>query len=209
MTIGKQLKKARLDANLTQESLSKRINVSRQTISNWENERSYPDISSIILLSDIYGLSLDSLLKEDKGLKENLKIQTDITRSNKWFIFIYCGWLMIYAILAELTTWFNIPKVTDSYLNIIILALPILVLIYQSYKSNRISQLLGKSTSNKLIAKIVVGASFLILIVIAFPVIDYYFSESTSTVFLARIGICFLLVIIAVSLVHRIEKFSD
>ncbi|HCS93291.1 MAG TPA: XRE family transcriptional regulator [Bavariicoccus seileri] len=59
MTIGKQLKKARLDANLTQESLSKRINVSRQTISNWENERSYPDISSIILLSDIYGLSLD------------------------------------------------------------------------------------------------------------------------------------------------------
>ena len=73
MELGKQLKSARTDASLSQEELAKRIGVSRQTISNWENCRSYPDIGSLIKLSDLYGISLDTMLKEDRGIPEHFE----------------------------------------------------------------------------------------------------------------------------------------
>ena len=61
MEIGKQLKEAREKSSLTQEQVAEKVFVSRQTISNWENEKSYPDIVSIIKLSDLYSISLDEL----------------------------------------------------------------------------------------------------------------------------------------------------
>lgn len=48
MEIGNKLKKSRLESKLTQEKVAEEIQVSRQTISNWENEKSYPDIISVI-----------------------------------------------------------------------------------------------------------------------------------------------------------------
>ena len=73
MELGKQLKAARSDAGFSQEELAKRIGVSRQTISNWENCRSYPDIGSLIKLSDLYGISLDAMLKADRGIPEHFE----------------------------------------------------------------------------------------------------------------------------------------
>ena len=64
MEIGKKLKEARLNRDLTQEVIAEKLNVSRQTISNWENEKSYPDIISVIELSNLYSISLDDLLKQ-------------------------------------------------------------------------------------------------------------------------------------------------
>ena len=48
MEIGSKLQGARANANLTQEQVAKALGVSRQTISNWENEKTYPDIVSVI-----------------------------------------------------------------------------------------------------------------------------------------------------------------
>lgn len=59
MEIGKKLKNARVQSGMTQENVAEKINVSRQTISNWENEKSYPDIISVIELSNLYSISLD------------------------------------------------------------------------------------------------------------------------------------------------------
>ena len=73
MELGKQLKSARTDASLSQEELARKIGVSRQTISNWENCRSYPDIGSLIKLSDLYGISLDAMLKADRGIPEHFE----------------------------------------------------------------------------------------------------------------------------------------
>ncbi len=73
MELGKKLKEARTKAGLKQEELAQQIGVSRQTVSNWENNRSYPDIASIIKLSDLYGLSLDELLKEDRKVQEHFE----------------------------------------------------------------------------------------------------------------------------------------
>lgn len=51
--------------NLSQEELAEKVYVTRQTISNWENNKSYPDIHSILLLSSFFGISLDQLIKGD------------------------------------------------------------------------------------------------------------------------------------------------
>ncbi|MBS6430047.1 helix-turn-helix domain-containing protein [Enterococcus raffinosus] len=70
MNLSKQIKKLREEAGYSQEELSEKIYVSRQTISsqtisNWENERSYPDIHNLLLLSVLFNVTLDELVKGD------------------------------------------------------------------------------------------------------------------------------------------------
>ncbi|MEG0373146.1 MAG: helix-turn-helix transcriptional regulator [Enterococcus sp.] len=65
MNLSKQIKRLREAAGFSQEELSEKIYVSRQTISNWENERSYPDIHNLLLLSVLFDVTLDELVKGD------------------------------------------------------------------------------------------------------------------------------------------------
>ena len=58
MELYKQIKRYRTDMNLSQEELAEKIYVTRQTISNWENDKSYPDIHSLLLLSSTFHISL-------------------------------------------------------------------------------------------------------------------------------------------------------
>jgi len=83
MEIGKKLRAARQGSGLTQEQAAERLFVSRQTISNWENEKTYPDIVSVVRLSDLYSISLDELLKGDTEMLEHLEESTDIVKSNR------------------------------------------------------------------------------------------------------------------------------
>ncbi len=96
MEIGKKLKAARQGSGLTQEQVAERLYVSRQTISNWENEKSYPDIVSVVRLSDLYSISLDDLLKGDAKMLEHLEESTDIVKSNQ---------KLILAILANIAVF--------------------------------------------------------------------------------------------------------
>ena len=74
MEIGKQIKKYRTEMELSQEELSEKIFVSRQTISNWENNKNYPDVKSLLLLSSLFNVSLDILIKGDiEEMKEQIK----------------------------------------------------------------------------------------------------------------------------------------
>lgn len=73
MRFGERLKKARSDMNLTQGDVANELYITRQTISSWKNEKTYPDISSLIQLSNYYQISLDTLLKEDTGMREDLE----------------------------------------------------------------------------------------------------------------------------------------
>mgnify|MGYP002542129331 FL=1 len=86
MEIGVKLKEARIKSGLTQENVAERIQVSRQTISNWENEKSFPDIVNVIKLSDLYNISLDQLLKGDETMIEHLEKSTNIVKSNEKLI---------------------------------------------------------------------------------------------------------------------------
>lgn len=65
MEIGKQIRKYRTELQLSQDALAEKVYVTRQTISNWENDRCYPDVKSLVLLSDVFGISLDILIKGD------------------------------------------------------------------------------------------------------------------------------------------------
>lgn len=83
MEIEKKLKEARVNAGLTQEQLAQKIMVSRQTISNWENGKSLPDIINIMNLSDLYQISLDDLLKGDPKMKEKMEKDVNAAKNNK------------------------------------------------------------------------------------------------------------------------------
>lgn len=65
MEIANQIKRLRVKKGLSQDELAERIYVSRQTVSNWENEKTYPDIKSLLLLSEVFETSLDALIKGD------------------------------------------------------------------------------------------------------------------------------------------------
>ena len=65
MELSKQIKKYRTEANLSQEELADKIYVSRQTISIWEYEKNYPDIKSLVLMSEVFQVSLDNLVKRN------------------------------------------------------------------------------------------------------------------------------------------------
>ncbi len=65
MELHTQIKKYRSNLNLSQEELAEKVYVTRQTISNWENNKNYPDIHSLLLLSSIFHISLDQLVKGD------------------------------------------------------------------------------------------------------------------------------------------------
>lgn len=73
MEFGERLKQARQQQKLTQATVAENLHVSRQTISSWETGNSYPDIDSLIALSNYYELSLDTLLKEDSGMADTLR----------------------------------------------------------------------------------------------------------------------------------------
>ena len=81
--IGSKIKSARLEKKLTQEQVAELLGVSRQTISNWENEKSYPDIISVIKMSDCYEVSLDYLLKGEQTMKTYYEYLEESTKCCK------------------------------------------------------------------------------------------------------------------------------
>ncbi len=99
MEIEKKSKDARANAGLTQEQVAEKIMVSRQTISNWENGKSLPDIISIMNLSDLYQISIDELLKGDKRMKEKLEKDVNVAKGNKRLILTTAIIFIVVAII--------------------------------------------------------------------------------------------------------------
>ena len=102
MEIGQKLKNARIQSGMTQENVAEKLNVSRQTISNWENEKSYPDIINIIELSNLYSISLDVLLKGDEKMMKHLEESTNVVKSNKKMIWAIMVNIMVVVLLITL-----------------------------------------------------------------------------------------------------------
>ena len=101
MEIGKQIKMYRQEAHLSQEELANRVYVSRQTISNWENDKSYPDVNSLVLLSEIFQISLDNLIKGDIEVMKDVIQKEEIEKMNRYG--------KIYTIMLITTTVSAVP----------------------------------------------------------------------------------------------------
>ena len=83
MDIGAKIRDARVKSGLTQEQAAEALSVSRQTISNWETGKTYPDIVSVVRMSDLYDISLDRLLKEERPMSDYLDYLEESTNMVK------------------------------------------------------------------------------------------------------------------------------
>lgn len=97
MEIYQIIKENRKMKNLSQEELAKKMHISRQSISKWETGKSLPTTDQIILLSEIFDCSLDTLLKGDKKMEEKAKHEIDDKRTLK--LIYKVGWGFIIPLL--------------------------------------------------------------------------------------------------------------
>jgi len=134
MEIGIKLKNARTEKGLTQEHAAELLGVSRQTVSNWENNKSYPDIISVIKMSDIYSVSLDHLLKEevsvDKNYCEFLEESTSTVKAKRKVekIILFSTYFIVWAIALLITWLVKAPVSADLNLIFKWILLPLILL---------------------------------------------------------------------------------
>ncbi|AYE38767.1 helix-turn-helix domain-containing protein [Companilactobacillus zhachilii] len=88
MELNEQLKKYRQQENLTQKQLAMKLNVSDKTISSWETNRTYPDISLLINLSSVLNVSLDELLKGDTETVEKIDKDLKLKKTYKHLLIV-------------------------------------------------------------------------------------------------------------------------
>lgn len=108
MELSKQIKKYRTEANLSQEELADKVFVSRQTVSNWENDKNYPDIKSLVLLSEIFHISLDNLIKGDLvRMKKEIDTQeyARFPKDSTIFSILFIALLILPVPLVMLMKW--------------------------------------------------------------------------------------------------------
>jgi len=98
MEIGQMLKEKRAEHQLTQETLSEKIFVSKKTISNWETGKTTPDLDSLIRLANLFNLSLDNLLLEGSEVVE--KINKDVENKRKYRMTTI---ILLFLIISMLT----------------------------------------------------------------------------------------------------------
>lgn len=110
MNIGLIIKSKRAQMNITQEELAKLLHVSRATISNWETGRNYPDIETIVLISEVLEISLDQLLKGDLEMVKNMNKQIKLSKKRKIIILI----LSIALVVGGIWTFFELSKQEEN-----------------------------------------------------------------------------------------------
>lgn len=131
MEIGKQIKKYRTDRKLSQEALAERIFVSRQTISNWENDKNYPDMKSLLLLSSLFNVSLDILVKGDlEEMKKEIK-KEEISKFEK------DGKIFTILLIADIILVVPLMKIFGKNIGFLIFILIWLVSMYYASKVER------------------------------------------------------------------------
>ncbi len=116
MNVGARIRKHREKQNISQDELALKVFVSRQTISNWETNKSYPDIKSLTMLSNIFHVTLDDFIKGDIEEMKRIVSKEELQKFN----------IMSYIFLAEmLIVMFSAYPLfsLDGYIGVIIWAL--------------------------------------------------------------------------------------
>lgn len=116
--IGSKIKTLRLSKSMTQEQLAKALHVSAQAVSKWENGKSYPDIHSLLLLSALFDVSLDQLIKGDLETMKQEVNAADVKAMHRDAIIFsillaatiilpapLLKWFGLYGLIPELLLW--------------------------------------------------------------------------------------------------------
>lgn len=110
MQLGQAIAQIRKERGLTQEAFAKVFNVTRQTVSNWENEKSYPDLSTLVKISDEFNVSLDVLLKGDFRMVKDIDKKI---KKQPFYIGIIIG-LIVIAIALFSFIYVNDKRLSDT-----------------------------------------------------------------------------------------------
>lgn len=98
-------KKYRTELNLSQEELAEKVYVTRQTISNWENGKSYPDIHSLLLLSSLFNVSLDQLIKGDVETMKEIINEQEVKKLNHYSTIYAVHFIVLLLSAVPLFMW--------------------------------------------------------------------------------------------------------
>ncbi|ETY73277.1 helix-turn-helix domain-containing protein [Lactiplantibacillus fabifermentans] len=135
MDFAKNLRALRQQQQLTQIQVAKKLHVSRQTVSSWENERSYPDIETLIQISNTYQVSLDELLKGDVGMVKHYQQQAAVSQRDARITvlsFYATALLLFLSYFLGMMGWSDFPLI--EWLPFIIFAATlVLTTHYQSF----------------------------------------------------------------------------
>lgn len=110
MQLGQAIAQIRKERGLTQEAFAKMYNVTRQTVSNWENENSYPDLSTLVKISDEFNVSLDILLKGDFRMVKDIDKKI---KKRPFYIGIIIGLVIIVVALFSFI-YVNDKRLSDT-----------------------------------------------------------------------------------------------
>lgn len=108
MTIGSRIQKARIAAGLTQEQAAEQLNVSRQTISNWENDKTLPDVAFAKDIGRVYGISLDELISGTPTARKPAPVPVKIDNNEElgkaclgMYFFLWVGCFLFFWIFGH------------------------------------------------------------------------------------------------------------
>ena len=137
MIFSERLKREREKKGWSQTELAEKIHVSRQSVSKWETGKNYPSIEVIIHLSDLFGITIDELLRSDEELKEKVIQDSKQLAYPKWKVFFdsifLLGVLLLVSkliILAlnhfvgtDILILEGLPKVVTNFLPLILMVI--------------------------------------------------------------------------------------
>ena len=148
MQLGQAIAQIRKERGLTQEAFAKVFNVTRQTVSNWENEKSYPDLSTLVKISDEFNVSLDVLLKGDFRMVKDIDKKI---KKQPFYIGIIIG-LIVIAIALFSFIYVNDKRLSDTtkdYADFILKNSVVSIEIYDSQSGELITKYGDKSSIDK------------------------------------------------------------
>ena len=126
MTFGQKLQAIRKQNNITQEQLATQLYVSRQAVSKWEQDAAMPDVEKLLLISRLFDVSLDYLLKEEIGQAESISKDTKFKSGSIIGQFIYLchkyGYIAGYGLTA--VSLYCFVGYAISLLSVIVFSIP-------------------------------------------------------------------------------------
>ena len=144
MDIGNRIKKYREGIGFSQEELADKIYVSRQTLSNWENDKTYPDIKSITMLCNMFDVSLDEFIKGDI---EEMKKKVEESEIKE---FMTLSWIFTFEMLAMILSAFPLMKV--GIIGIVIWLLIVIITMISAFKLEKLKKYYNIQTYKEIIA---------------------------------------------------------
>ncbi|UQS83593.1 helix-turn-helix domain-containing protein [Bombilactobacillus thymidiniphilus] len=170
MDLGEKIKNNRQKKHLTQEQLGQKMMVSRKTISGWENNRSLPDIKTLLELSKIFNISLDKLTEDDTAITEHYEKQEKATHRNTYIEYILY-FLLIFLLIFSYLKLFGLIQQIKFVSSTMLIVLIVYLLFFTEWQRFK--------TKKKLVWLLIFLAGSLIFnIVIVLP--DPYVLQSFS-----------------------------